>query len=72
MGKGNCFHDLQITVDGNFGMYKRPDQIKQWISAAGGKYSPKLQDSTTHLIVSEDHWKRKVVLGLCSQLEKLK
>jgi len=69
MGKGNCFHDLHITVIGDFGIYKRPEQIRKWISGAEGKYSSSLKSSTTHVVVTEEHWKRKVKLGISSLAE---
>ena len=58
MGKP-IFKDKVISVSGDFGGNRRPDQLRGWITQAGGEYKTTLVSSTTHLVVSEANWKKQ-------------
>ncbi|KAF2502311.1 hypothetical protein BU16DRAFT_554377 [Lophium mytilinum] len=49
-----------IAVTGNFN--DSNEKIKGWVQANGGKWAATITKHTTHLICSEEHWKRDVQL----------
>jgi hypothetical protein len=52
-----------IAVTGDFGKDKPLDKMKGWIEAHGGEYVTKIDENTTHLICSKEHWKSQSQMG---------
>lgn len=60
MAKG--FKSVRVCVSGKFD--DDPAKIKQWVVSGGGDFQTKVNGDTTHLVVSESHWKNKTDLGM--------
>ena len=52
---------LVISVSGDVG--PRPDQLRKWVEANGGKWLPHVSKGVTHLICSKEHWKKSNEAG---------
>lgn len=50
-----------IALTGDFGKTSTHEAIKRWIQHHGGKFATEINQETTHLICTVEHWKRKVV-----------
>ena len=48
--------DLIIAVTGT--LEHDATQIKKWVEANGGRYSPNVRRGVTHLITGKDAWKQ--------------
>ncbi|KAH8722575.1 hypothetical protein GQ44DRAFT_658163 [Phaeosphaeriaceae sp. PMI808] len=48
--------NLVIAVDGT--LPAEPTTIRKWVTANGGRYSSKVEDHVTHLVVGKDAWKK--------------
>ncbi|KAF2838230.1 hypothetical protein M501DRAFT_1017252 [Patellaria atrata CBS 101060] len=51
-----------IAISGEFGSGASHDNMRRWIDAHGGKTTSTINNSTTHLICSKDHWKHQVAV----------
>jgi hypothetical protein len=58
---GKCLQKLVITSSGDVG--HKPDQLRKWVEANGGRWVGKMQGDVTHMICSKDHWKKNAVAG---------
>ncbi|KAJ9638812.1 hypothetical protein H2199_006672 [Coniosporium tulheliwenetii] len=50
-----------IALTGDFGKTSTHEAIKRWIQHHGGMFTTEIDQDTTHLICTKEHWKRKVV-----------
>ncbi|KAF2733931.1 BRCT domain-containing protein, partial [Polyplosphaeria fusca] len=55
---GAALKNTVISATGELGVSY--DQIKKWVNANGGQWSPKVMKGVTHLISSKEHYKKKV------------
>lgn len=55
---------LFITAAGDVGPGKGYEQLRKWVEANGGRWSPRVVKGVTHLICSKDAYKKKVEAGL--------
>lgn len=51
-----------ITVAGDLGPTRKYEQLKGWITTAGGKLSKTITIDTTHLVCTEKQWKAQIEL----------
>jgi len=64
MGKTDFLKNLFVTVAGNFiDAQYAPENLERWITINKGTYSRSLTDDTTHVVVSQESWKRQGALG---------
>ncbi|KAK4994628.1 hypothetical protein LTR66_005379 [Elasticomyces elasticus] len=57
MGKGgSLLSKASIATSGDFGSGCKPDDLKRWITNAGGEFNTRLTASTTHLICTQAVW----------------
>lgn len=61
---GGCLKNLVIAATGDFGPGKGPEQIRKWVDANGGRWSPRVKDGITHLIADKGAWKKNVDAGM--------
>jgi hypothetical protein len=52
-----CLKGLIITSSGDIG--HKPEQLKKWVDANDGKWAPRVQKGVTHLICSQEVWKKE-------------
>ena len=52
-----------IAVTGSFGPDKDIHKVKQWIEGSGGKYIAKVEEGVTHLVCSQESFKKKSPIG---------
>ena len=52
-----------IAVTGSFGADKDVQKMKQWIEGNGGKFVTKVEQGVTHLISSQESFKKKSAIG---------
>ncbi|KAJ9663252.1 hypothetical protein H2201_005696 [Coniosporium apollinis] len=50
-----------IALTGDFGKTSTHEAIKRWIQHHGGMFTTEIDQDTTHLICTKEHWRRKVV-----------
>jgi hypothetical protein len=62
MGK-NSFKDAVIAATGDFGPGRTHLDIKRWVDTNGGTFVTSLTEEVTHLICSQEHWRKKVAHG---------
>lgn len=58
------FKKLTIAVTGNFGANRGHDQMKNWITRNGGKFTTEISSGVTHLICSKEQYKKDVLMGM--------
>jgi hypothetical protein len=58
---GKSFKHITVCTVGKFG--DNTDKIPLWMNANGGTYSRVLDDSVTHLVVTEDAYKVNSGIG---------
>ena len=52
-----------IALTGDFDIDGNHKKMRQWIERNGGQYAAEIEDGVTHLVCSEDHFKRKTAIG---------
>lgn len=52
-----------IAVTGDFGKSKPPEKIKHWVEFQGGTFASKIDANVTHLVASQEHFKKNVAMG---------
>ena len=63
MAAGSLLYNLTIAVTGDFGIQRTPEKQKQWILYHGGRFANDVCEGVTHLVCSEDHFKKRVKAG---------
>lgn len=58
---GKSFKNITVCAIGKFG--ENTDKIPLWMNANGGSYAKNLNDSVTHLVISEDAYKENGEIG---------
>ncbi|KAK2871794.1 hypothetical protein FQN49_002818 [Arthroderma sp. PD_2] len=53
---GKTFKNVVISVTGEFG--PKADKFKQWTEANGGKYSKEVDNGVTHLLATQEAFKK--------------
>ena len=57
------FAGLVIAQTGDFGTSRTHDKIEGWILSAGGTLARTIGADITHLLCTEEDWKKKVAKG---------
>lgn len=65
MGK-QILKGLVIAFSGDFGAHKSAEDCKRWVTFAGGKYAPVVNDTVTHLVCTPYDWKTHTPFGKSS------
>lgn len=55
---GHTFHHINVSLAGDFG--PKGDKIKQWVEANGGTFSKELNEEVTHVISTQNAFRKKV------------
>ena len=62
---GNTFRNINVSLAGDFG--PKGDKIKQWVEANGGTFSKELNEEVTHVISTQNAYRKKVAAGMFYQ-----
>lgn len=62
---GNGFRRVNACLAGDFG--SKSEQAKKWIEAHGGTLSKELHGKVTHLITTQNSYRRKISIGIAFQ-----
>lgn len=62
---GNGFQRVNACLAGDFG--SKSEQAKKWIEAHGGTLSKELHAKVTHLITTQNSYRRKISIGMAFQ-----
>ncbi|KAI9694623.1 MAG: hypothetical protein M1822_000239 [Bathelium mastoideum] len=57
--KQGIFRNLTVATTGDLGPSNPPEKVRGWVEHNGGTFTSTVDEHTTHLIASKDHWKRK-------------
>ena len=57
------FKKFTIAVTGDFGANRGHDQMKNWITRNGGRFTTEISSGVTHLICSKEQYKKDVLMG---------
>ena len=63
MTKDQALKKCRIAVTGDFGKARPYEKIKHWIEFQGGSIATKVDSSVTHLVCSQEHFKKNVAMG---------
>ena len=62
-GKGKAFAKVKLCHTGDF-PFNKNEKIKQWVENNGGTCQSEVASDTTHLVCSEQAWKRYHSMGM--------